>query len=44
MANNEFFRFDQEQWYSEFVDAEVSEIMASNIVHDENFDLEDVPF
>ena len=43
MSDSEFFRFDQEQWYSEFMDAEVSEIMTSNIVHDENFDL-DVPF
>jgi hypothetical protein len=43
MTDNEFFRLDQEQWYSEFVDAEVSEMMASTIPQEENF-LLDVPF
>ena len=40
METNEFFRLDQELWYSEFVDAEVSEIMASTDIHDENFFIE----
>jgi hypothetical protein len=43
MTDNEFFRLDQEQWYQDFVDAEVYEIMASTIPHEENF-LLDVPF
>ena len=44
MADNEFFRFDQEQWYQEFMDAEVSKIVNDTSVHNEFFDLEDVPF
>jgi hypothetical protein len=43
METSEFFRLDQELWYSEFVDAEVSEMMASTIPQEENF-LLDVPF
>ena len=43
MTDNEFFKLDQELWYSEFVDQEVSEMMASTIPHDEIF-LLDVPF
>ena len=43
MTDREFFQLDQEQWYSEFVDQEVSEMMASTIPHDEIF-LLDVPF
>jgi hypothetical protein len=43
MTDNEFFRLDQEQWYQDFVDAEVYEINQSTILHEENF-LLDVPF
>jgi hypothetical protein len=43
MTDNEFFRLDQEQWYSEFVDQEVREIVMSTIPHEEIF-LLDVPF
>jgi len=43
MTDNEFFRLDQEQWYQEFVDAEVYEINQSTIPQEENF-LLDVPF
>jgi hypothetical protein len=44
MADNEFFRMDQEQWYNEFVDAEVSEIRQSTNTHGEFFEFDDVPF
>ena len=44
MAHNEFFRLDQEQWYQEFVDAEVSEIRESTNTHGEFFTFDDVPF
>ena len=43
MTDREFFIADQEQWYSEFVDAEVSEIREATIPHEENFFV-DVPF
>jgi hypothetical protein len=43
MSDSEFFRLDQEQWYSDFVDAEVSEIVEDTYPHDEIFFL-DVPF
>ena len=44
MADNEFFKFDQEQWYGEFVDREVSEIRESTNTHTEFFEFDDVPF
>lgn len=43
MTDNEFFIADQEQWYQEFVDAEVSEIQQATHDHTENFFV-DVPF
>jgi hypothetical protein len=44
MTDNDFFRMDQEQWYCEFVDAEVSEILADTNAHREFFEFDDVPF
>ena len=44
MADNEFFRVDQEQWYQEFVDHEVSEIRQATYAHSEFFEFDDVPF
>ena len=42
MTDSEFFRLDQESWYTEFVDTEVSEILTDTNAHIEFFDLEDV--
>lgn len=44
MADNEFFRMDQEQWYMEFVDAEVAQIREDTNTHTEFFEFDDVPF
>jgi hypothetical protein len=44
MADNEFFRLDQEQWYAEWVDAEVSKILDDTNTHNEFFEFDDVPF
>lgn len=44
MADSEFFRLNQEQWFSEFVDQELSEICQDMLTHDEFFNLEDVPY
>lgn len=44
MADKEFFRLDQEQWYAEWVDTEVSEIHGDTNPHDEIFEFDDVPF
>lgn len=44
MTDNEFFRLDQEQWYQEFVDHEVSEILTDTNTHREFFEFDDVPF
>ena len=44
MTDREFFKFDQEQWYMEWVDAEVSEIRESTNTHDKFFEFDDVPF
>lgn len=44
MNTNDFFRLEQEQWYTEFVDAEVSEILEDTNQHGEIFEFDDVPF
>jgi hypothetical protein len=44
MTDREFFTADQEQWYCEFVDAEVSEIVEATHTHREFFEFDDVPF
>lgn len=43
MTDREFFQLDQEQWFQDFVDAEVSQIRQDTNPHDEIFFL-DVPF
>ena len=44
MADREFFKLDQEQWYEDFVDQEVYEINQDTSHHNKIFDIEDVPF
>ena len=44
MADRDFFRLDQEQWYTEFVDHEISEIRSDTYTHREFFEFDDVPF
>lgn len=44
MTDREFYRFDQEQWYTEFVEHEHRENFGSTIVHFEIFEFDDVPF
>ena len=44
MSDSEFFRLNQEQWFSEFVDAEVSEMLQDTSTHREFFEFDDVPF
>jgi hypothetical protein len=44
MSDNEFFRLDQLQWYTEYVDTEVSEIREHTNPHSEKFEFDDVPF
>jgi hypothetical protein len=44
MKTNDFFRMDQEQWYTEFVDAEVSEIRQDTNTQIEFFEFDDVPY
>ena len=43
MSDNEFFRFDQEAWFEEWVDAEVREIVQDTNPHGEIFEFDDVP-
>lgn len=43
-STTEFFADYQYQQYSEFVDAELSEIFQCTDAHDENFEFDDVPF
>lgn len=44
MTDREFFLQTQEQWYTEWVDAEVREILADTDAHSEFFEFDDVPF
>ena len=44
MTDTEFFIADQELWYTEYVESELSEIFVYTNLHPEKFDLEDVPF
>ena len=42
-TDNDFFRYDQEAWYQEFVDAEVREILGDT-QDPEKFEFDDLPF
>jgi hypothetical protein len=44
MTDREFFLQTQEQWYQEFVDAEIREILTDTNPHGENFEFDDIPF
>lgn len=44
MADSEFFRLNQQQWFEDFVDAEVSEIRGDTNTQIEFFEFDDVPF
>lgn len=44
MENSDFFRLEQEQWYSDFVDQEVIAIREDTNPHQEFFEFDDVPF
>ena len=43
MTDSEFYRLDQEQWFEDFVDAEVREILHDTHTHREIFEFDDVP-
>lgn len=44
MTEREFFLQTQEDWYAEFIDAEVREILSDTNTHREFFEFDDVPF
>lgn len=44
MTDREFFLQTQEQWYTEFVDAEIREILADTNTQAEFFEFDDVPW
>lgn len=44
MTDNEFFKLDQLEWFTEFVDGEVSQNFTHTNAHPEKFVLEDLPF
>jgi len=44
MTDHEFFQLNQYQWYTAWVDAEVSEILQDTNTHREIFEFDDVPF
>lgn len=44
MTEREFYLQIQEDWYTEFVDAEIKEIVEGTNTHGEFFEFDDVPF
>jgi hypothetical protein len=44
MTDNEFFKLDQQQWYQEFVEAQLPKNFTHTNAHPEKFVLEDLPF
>ena len=44
MTDNEFFRLDQLQWYTEYLEAELSKNLGNTNQHAEIFEFDDVPF
>lgn len=43
-TDNDFFKQDQQQWYQEFVDAELREMFDNTNPHTQKFTFDDVPF
>jgi hypothetical protein len=43
MSDNEFFSLNQEQWFQEFVETELSKNLGTIYVHDKFFEFDDVP-
>ena len=44
MTEHEFYRLDQEQWFTEFVECELSQNVKDTHTHREFFEFDDVPF
>lgn len=44
MTDREFYRADQEQWFTEFVEQELSQNVQATHTHREFFEFDDVPF
>ena len=43
MADSEFFRLDQELWFSEFTERELPQNLGNTYAHSEIFEFDDVP-
>lgn len=44
MTDKEFYRLDQEQWFTEFVEWEVRENLPDTHAHNKIFEFDDVPY
>ena len=44
MSDTDFFSLNQEQWFTEFVEAELSQKVADTNAHREFFEFDDVPY
>jgi hypothetical protein len=40
----DFFQQDQQQWFEEFVDTELSEMFQDTNPHPQKFEFDDIPF
>jgi hypothetical protein len=44
MTDSDFFRLDQDQWFSEFVESQLPENFSDINTHREKFEFDDIPF
>jgi len=44
MSDTEFFKFDQEAWFKEYMDTELSKKVGNTNTQIEIFEFDDVPF
>ena len=44
MTDNEFFKLNQEQWFMEYVDTELSKNLSDTKAYIEKFEFDDVPY
>ena len=44
MSDTEFFKLDQLQWYTEYLEAELSKNLGNTQAYIEKFEFDDVPY
>jgi hypothetical protein len=44
MSDTEFFKFDQDQWFKEYMETQLSKNRTDTNPHTEKFEFDDIPF